>query len=884
MFVNSTNGKKLYNLSYGDPDSTQWEAGTDIELTSNGNYIITGYEYVDATQKRDLSLIYINENDNSTEFHYTFGGTLRDLGRSVKETSDNRFVVTGYSNNTDSNYYDGNLSLFIFDDTGSRLWENSLLYGGNNWTSGLSIDTTNDGGYIITGHTNYSETKYDYDLLLIKTNSQGSIDWTRRYDLGNYDTGWSVSQTSDGGFIIAGYNNLTSLNYSAWLLKTDEYGNFTYCINNQSLTKKIIELDPNNLTGLYLENGTIIGKINGDEVNYSQESLSNLSNYWHHIALTFNGSIIKFYINGSLVNTFENDTILNNKNLTTRIGQYFCGIIDEVKIWNRTLTNEEINSSYNCLLTGNYLNRNFTGLTERAYSYYYHAILANGSENSPTTRFVTVDQTAPSSSVNTISVFNQTGQEIALTVSATETLSGLNQTKIKWYNSTNNFNWNGPWYNNSFCVNNTPWIMSNSIFFSFNFTNANGTGYYRFYSIAKDNASNWEISPIQNDTQCYANTSNNFAPYASSTPSPSNGSTGISITADLSWRNNSDPDDTTNSEANLTYDIYFGTNSTPNAGDLKSRNQTTMTYDTGTLTNSITYYWMIITYDNHSIGTPSPIWSFTTVAAGDDDDDTQGPGDYTPPSDNEDDTNESADETTNQTNTTTDVSTVGNDGINETTPSINQTVEEIINLQNVTRNSTVEINFTKEEDLGLVNIKINPKINFTDFKISVRLKNDTDADLIKIEDTNFSIYKYLEINLSSNNSYIESKDINSSEIRFKVKKSWIENENINFSTISLMRLNNSTWVKLNTIWQNENQNETYYYFIAETPGFSTFAVVGSKVIETGEPSQYREPEIPWLIIFGFIISAIIILIVILVKAKYIYIEEEPIKEEKQKEE
>ena len=87
----------------------------------------------------------------------------------------------------------------------------------------------------------------------------------------------------------------------------------------------------------------------------------------------------------------------------------------------------------------------------------------------------------------------------------------------------------------------------------------------------------------------------------------------------------------------------------------------------------------------------------------------------------------------------------------------------------------------------------------------------------------------------------------------------------------MLRYYNNKWQNITTIKIRED--EKYYYYEAETTGLSTFAVVGNKVVES--PEKYEEPEIPWMVIIGFIISAIAILIFILFKAKLIYIGEVP---------
>jgi hypothetical protein len=98
--------------------------------------------------------------------------------------------------------------------------------------------------------------------------------------------------------------------------------------------------------------------------------------------------------------------------------------------------------------------------------------------------------------------------------------------------------------------------------------------------------------------------STNQPPYIPSDPEPDDSSMDIDIEANLSWTGG-DPD----SEDTVTYDVYFGTTSSP---PKVISNQSTTLYYTDKLENNTIYYWKIVAYDNHGAMTSGPIWSFTT--------------------------------------------------------------------------------------------------------------------------------------------------------------------------------------------------------------------------------------------------------------------------------
>ncbi|MEK7677826.1 MAG: TIGR02597 family protein [Verrucomicrobiota bacterium] len=179
------------------------------------------------------------------QWEQTFGGSADDDLLDVQQTSDDGYVLVGYSssgvsgNKTVAGYGGNDCWIVKTDAQGSKQWER--VFGGSGDDIGISIQQTSDGGYIMLAMStsgisgNKSSASFGgYDFWLVKLDSNGDKQWEKVFGGTSEDWAAVLWQTSDGGYILGGSSqsgvngNKTSPNLGSddvWIVKVDANGN-----------------------------------------------------------------------------------------------------------------------------------------------------------------------------------------------------------------------------------------------------------------------------------------------------------------------------------------------------------------------------------------------------------------------------------------------------------------------------------------------------------------------------------------------------------------------------------------------------------------------------------------------------------------------------------
>ena len=250
----------IYLLKTDENGEQQWsqtfeESFNDramfVQQTTDSGYVITGYTSVINSLGNAARDIYLLKTDKNGEQQWsqTFGGPGNDKAHCVQQTTDGGYIIIGEDEedvyNPGNDFWIANSDVYLIktNELGQEEWAQRFGEAGND--CGRSVQQTSDGGYIIAGYVTPGENQ-NSNIYLLKTNDTGEEQWSQTFGGAGDDTAQSVQQTSDGGYIIAAHTStINNISNGVYLIKTDAQGNTTSTniietpTINKSLIKKI---------------------------------------------------------------------------------------------------------------------------------------------------------------------------------------------------------------------------------------------------------------------------------------------------------------------------------------------------------------------------------------------------------------------------------------------------------------------------------------------------------------------------------------------------------------------------------------------------------------------------------------------------------------------
>jgi len=220
-------GQDLWVVKLDNNGTIKWQkclGGSEIEFasyiqqTSDGGYILGGYTAsingdVTSNYGGDGWIVKLN-SDGTIQWQRTLGSTYNDVVKSIKQTSDGGYIVasTVAKGDGDVLVHYGNNDIWIvkLDSNGAIQWQKT--FGGIQFDQVSSIELTSDNGYILAASSNSIDKDVtgnhgSSDYWVVKLNSNGALQWQKSLGGSTLDTAYSIKQTLDGGYIVAGISN-----------------------------------------------------------------------------------------------------------------------------------------------------------------------------------------------------------------------------------------------------------------------------------------------------------------------------------------------------------------------------------------------------------------------------------------------------------------------------------------------------------------------------------------------------------------------------------------------------------------------------------------------------------------------------------------------------
>jgi hypothetical protein len=210
---------KIYG---GDGD----EGVKRVRQTTDGGYIFAGWTTSFAAASKDGWLVKLNENGDVT-WGKTYGGSYNDVFEDIQQTADDGYIVAGKTQH--SSYPLRNDAWILkLDNSGDVTWQKT--YGANIHNYAYSIQQTSDGGYVVAGTMDTDPSSNTvYAFWIFKLDYNGDIIWQKTYGGTDDDYAFSIQQTLEGGYIVVG----TTTSFGAgdedvWILKIDPNGDIVW--------------------------------------------------------------------------------------------------------------------------------------------------------------------------------------------------------------------------------------------------------------------------------------------------------------------------------------------------------------------------------------------------------------------------------------------------------------------------------------------------------------------------------------------------------------------------------------------------------------------------------------------------------------------------------
>ena len=220
VFKLDPSGGVVWSMTYGGGD---FDAAFSVQQTSDGGYLVGGSTRSFAVGIEDAWILRLDSAGNVV-WTKTYGGGACNIAYSAQQTSDGGFMFAGRRDSGGCVHEGPDAWVVRLNADGTIAWEETFGAPGVS-DHGFSAQQTSDGGFIVAGETEAFGGSYASDFWVLRLDGSGGVVWQKTYGGTGHDLAFSVQQTSDGGFIVAGATpSFGAGNYDFWVLRLDASG------------------------------------------------------------------------------------------------------------------------------------------------------------------------------------------------------------------------------------------------------------------------------------------------------------------------------------------------------------------------------------------------------------------------------------------------------------------------------------------------------------------------------------------------------------------------------------------------------------------------------------------------------------------------------------
>jgi len=234
-----------------DPDATKSadyeESGSDVIKTSGGDYVVVGtsisWEWPMPDNMDDILIVKLDGTSGNVIWNKKIHLRNYDRGTSIVEDNDGNYVFTGFTSSDDANKSD---VFFGKVDTQGNVLTKKAINISNNYDGGYSISKTADGGFVIGGEAGHS---HNEDFMILKVDQNGNKKWSQKFSDHEDNSAFDAIEASDGNFYLVGSKRIVNKYEDIRIIKTNSKGkkiwDKTYGGDKEDIGEGIIESEDN---------------------------------------------------------------------------------------------------------------------------------------------------------------------------------------------------------------------------------------------------------------------------------------------------------------------------------------------------------------------------------------------------------------------------------------------------------------------------------------------------------------------------------------------------------------------------------------------------------------------------------------------------------------